>query len=198
MLFLTAVVNRVESSSVVGAIGYVVDASSACRVGMLSIGLIIAAGCGGRTPLNGVGDPAGASVSGSGDNSGKEDRRPTAAEWCGQLGERRTARPDEKSQYCVCHDDGRWVCFGPSPDKVERTQVRCASLLAQPPHGDPESCLSVWSNCSNGRVYGLSCIDGSCACLVNNAFTAELEPRATCPRTLEEMNADCGWKLAPN
>jgi hypothetical protein len=161
---------------------------------LLGIGLIMAAGCGGRTPLDGFGRQDGMIGSGS-DNPGKVDRRPTAEEWCGQAGDRRTATLDEANEYCVCQSDGRWVCYGPSPGEVEHTQVRCVSYLGQPARGTPESCLSVWSNCSNRRVYGLSCVDGSCACMVNNAFTVELEPRTTCPRTLDEINKYCGWRL---
>jgi hypothetical protein len=158
-----------------------------CRVITLCLVLVASADCGGgRTPLGRTpleSDPS------------RVSQPPLPEGPCEPVGSKRAGRPTDEYQYCVCEKDGGWTCYGPNPSKVETKRVRCGSVLEHPTLGVPESCLYIWSNCTSGRTYTVSCIDGFCWCLVNNESMAELEPRTKCPRTPEEVNTSCGWNL---
>ncbi|HEY2408758.1 MAG TPA: hypothetical protein VGI10_22285 [Polyangiaceae bacterium] len=107
---------------------------------------------------------------------------------CGKQGEVRGT--------CACFSDGRWLCAG-------QQSVTCAALFASGggrllvnrPNPDPiGDYQSEWSNCSDGRVYGVTCDGLFCKCSVDRAETGRefLSPRGA---EISETSEGCGFSL---
>jgi hypothetical protein len=143
-----------------------------------------------------------------------------APEYCDDEPEaRRAAREDEQAEYCVCGlrtvscdemdfecqveaERYRWICYGPSPDDPPEGGARGAPPAQCPASylsdGDDGNCFISRAGCSDGHTYGLYCREGHCICLVDglpSPLYLEVEPRSTCPSSLDDLNAVCGWAL---
>lgn len=122
---------------------------------------------------------------------------PTAPADC-TIGDRRDAMGPEaaEAKYCVCEAEDAvgkvWRCYGPAAG-APRPKADCSWSFVQP--GDAASCFVSWSECSDGRVYSLSCVNRFCVCLVNGKAGAELEPGTRCPEEVSQLNELCGWSL---
>lgn len=117
---------------------------------------------------------------------------------CDSVGARRPATPSEMAEYCICTAVAEevvvWVCYGPSPTAVE-PDATCLYTTVDPGTGDG-SCYVSWKNCSDGQIYGMTCVDHDCHCLVEGTYTSvNLEPRDACPETKADLDALCGWSL---
>jgi hypothetical protein len=150
-----------------------------------------------------AGRPDLAGSSGAAAEAGSEGVEPMRDEDVGTAGctpgDKRDATRDESGSYCVCVEDSglRWRCFGPDPSELPAGGARgapravCNHTFG---HAGAGSCLVQWK-CSDGRLYAISCIEGSCTCVVDNEPGAELEPMSACPEDVATINVLCGWKL---
>jgi len=122
---------------------------------------------------------------------------PLSLPGCEEAGSRRLPTAAEMAQYCLCtaigEDNLAWECYGP-PSTAAKPQATCGYTTVSPGTGHG-SCLVTWEKCSNGQVYGISCVDNYCECLVQGIVTALLAPMETCPEDKPALNMLCGWDL---
>jgi hypothetical protein len=116
---------------------------------------------------------------------------------CDDAGIRRAATPAEMAQYCLCtamgEDELVWECYGPSPS-APKPQATCAYTTVNPGSGQG-SCSVTWENCSDGKVYGVLCIESYCQCTVQGMASTQLGPMQTCPEDKGTLDSLCGWDL---
>lgn len=73
---------------------------------------------------------------------------------------------------------------------------------AQPDGGAPSSagCDATWMDCSDGRTYRSTCIDGrgtgnlACSCIVDGRVQGSFFD-AYCPLNTRQVDQGCGWQL---
>jgi hypothetical protein len=154
----------------------------------------------GAESSDGGGDSsAGAESSDEGIVSGGGGASIDAAPRCTVPDASRAASPDEHSQYCVCTPQGAqgqmllWECYGPSPTAA-KPQATCMYTNTDPGTNNG-SCFVIWTQCSDGSDYSITCINSDCYCLVKGQRTTILEPRDSCPESKTDANALCGWNL---
>jgi len=115
---------------------------------------------------------------------------------CTVEGDRRPAIPNERADYCVCSRSGEnliWHCYGP-PSDAPKPEATCSYTTVNPGTGHG-SCIVSWGNCSDSRIYLISCVERVCHCIVEGKVTFQLEPRDTCPEQKADVNVLCGWRL---
>lgn len=174
--------------------------------------VLLLLGCGSHTMQPGGGNPPQTSSS-SGAEQGTttfvvgqapvesvDAGTPSVASYCDPPDASRPATSGENAAYCVCTLMGppmgqqlqTWECYGPSPSQPQPNPT-CSYTFGNP--GGSGSCLTIWSKCSDGKEYVVSCVDRTCDCLIDGEIVVRLEPRDVCPLNKADVNADCGWAI---